>query len=356
MAEMEFTTAELVEANTQVWNLSFSYLKSMCLKCSLELGIAEALKKHGKPMELSELTSALSIPPSKFEPFYRFMTTLVHLELFTKKQDDSGATKYMLTPVSHLLLKDEAMSITPLITLFLDPTMCDSSTVLGPWFKSPKGTQFEYYFGKGLWDVTGEKPQFNKMFNEGMASDSRFVCDVLMTSCRDVFKGLKSVVDVGGGTGTMARGIAHAFPGIKCIVFDLPHVIDTIEDQQPGVEYVGGDMFASVPGANAVLLKWILHGWNNEECVKILQRCKEAIPPRAYGGKIIIIDMVIGAITNKHVCAVETQLLWDLFVRSIARGKERNEREWHNIFLSAGFTDYKITHFLGIRSIIELYP
>ncbi|XP_039138551.1 trans-resveratrol di-O-methyltransferase-like isoform X1 [Dioscorea cayenensis subsp. rotundata] len=356
MAEKEFTTAELVEAQAQVWNLMFGYLKSMCLKCSLELGIADVLKKHGKPMELSELTSALSIPPSKFEPFDRFMATLVHLELFGKKQDDLGATKYMLTPASHLLVKDEALNITPLIILNLDPFICDSSHVLAPWFKSPKESPFELYFGKGITDVLGEKPEFNKMLNEGMASDSRFVCNVVMTSCRDVFKGLKSVVDVGGGTGTMARSIAHAFPGIKCTVFDLPHVIDTVEDQQPGVEYVGGDMFASVPHANAVLLKWILNCWNNEECVKILQCCKEAIPPRADGGKIIIIDMVIGAVANKHVCAVETQLLHDLLLMSLAGGKERNEREWHTIFVSAGFTDYKITHFLGIRSIIELYP
>ncbi|XP_039138553.1 trans-resveratrol di-O-methyltransferase-like isoform X3 [Dioscorea cayenensis subsp. rotundata] len=255
MAEKEFTTAELVEAQAQVWNLMFGYLKSMCLKCSLELGIADVLKKHGKPMELSELTSALSIPPSKFEPFDRFMATLVHLELFGKKQDDLGATKYMLTPASHLLVKDEALNITPLIILNLDPFICDSSHVLAPWFKSPKESPFELYFGKGITDVLGEKPEFNKMLNEGMASDSRFVCNVVMTSCRDVFKGLKSVVDVGGGTGTMARSIAHAFPGIKCTVFDLPHVIDTVEDQQPGVEYVGGDMFASVPHANAVLLK-----------------------------------------------------------------------------------------------------
>ncbi|KAH7670283.1 O-methyltransferase COMT-type protein [Dioscorea alata] len=340
---MEFTAAELVEAHAQVCNLSFGYLKSMCLKCSLELGIADALKKHGKPMEVSELTSALSIPQSKFEPFNRFMTTLVHLELFAKKQDDSGATKYMLTPASHLLVKDEALNITPLVILNLDPIICDSSQVLA-------------LFWKRFWDVAGEKQEFNKMFNEGMASDSRLVCDVVMTTCRDVFKGLKSVVDVGGGTGTMARAIAHAFPGIKCILFDLPHVIDTLEEQQAGVEYVGGDMFASVPRANAVLLKWILHDWNNKECVKILQRCKEAIPTREEGGKIIIIDIVVGAVTNKYVCAVETQLLFDLLMMSLYSGKERNEHEWRNIFLSAGFTDYKITHFLGLRSVIELYP
>lgn len=255
MAEIEFTTTELMEAQTQVWNLLLSYLKSMCLKSSVELGIADALKKQGKPMKLSELTSALSIPPSKFDPFSRFMCTLVHLELFAEKEDDSGATMYALTPASSLLVKDEAMNIIPFLTLQLDPMICGSSHVLGPWFKCPTDTPFELCFGKRFWDVAREKPEFSKMFNEGMASDSRLVSLVVMTTYRDVFKGLKSVVDVGGGNGTMARSIAHVFPKIKCTVFDLPHLIDALEDRQPGVEYVGGDMFVSVPHANAVLLK-----------------------------------------------------------------------------------------------------
>ena len=53
MAQMEFTIIELVEAQAQVWNLLFSYLRPMCLKCLLELGITDALKKQGKPIELS---------------------------------------------------------------------------------------------------------------------------------------------------------------------------------------------------------------------------------------------------------------------------------------------------------------
>ncbi|KAH7672199.1 O-methyltransferase COMT-type protein, partial [Dioscorea alata] len=318
----------------QVWNLLFSYLKSMCLKSSLELGIADALKKQGKPMKLSELTSALSIPPSNSPRVIR------------RKAGDSGATMYVLTPASRLLVKDEAMNIIPFLTLHQDPMICDSSHVLGTWFKSPTETPFELYFGKGFWDVAREKPEFSKMFNEGMASDSRLVSDVVMMTCRDVFKGLKSVVDVGGGNGTMARSIAHAFPEIKCTVFDLPHVIDALEDRQPGVEYVGGDMFVSVPHANAVLLK----------CVKILQRCKEAIPSKIEGGKLIIIDVVVGAAANIHSSTIETQLLFDLLMMSLLSGRERNECEWRNIFQSAGFEDYKITYFSGVRSIIELYP
>ncbi|KAM0941838.1 putative trans-resveratrol di-O-methyltransferase [Dioscorea sansibarensis] len=356
MEEMTFSSEELLESQAHVWHLLFSYLKSMCLKCSLELGIADALMNHGKPMELTELASALSIPPSKIEAFGRFMTTLVHLELFSKRQEISGTTKYLLTPMSHLLVKKETMNMTPFLRLILDPLMCDSSHTLGPWFKSPKETPFEFHFGKRLWDVVDEKPEFNNMFNEGMASDSVLVGDVVMMTSMDVFKGLKSLVDVGGGTGNMARAIAHAFPGTKCTVLDLPHVIDTLKEDNSLVEFVGGDMFVSVPHAHAALLKWILHDWNDEECVKILQRCKEAIPSREDGGKIIIIDMVVGVTTDKHAYAVETQLLFDLLMMSLVSGKERNESEWKKIFLAAGFTDYKITPFLGLRSVIELYP
>ncbi|KAM0941833.1 putative O-methyltransferase domain, S-adenosyl-L-methionine-dependent methyltransferase [Dioscorea sansibarensis] len=194
------------------------------------------------------------------------------------------------------------------------------------------------------------------MFNDGMASDSVLVGDVVMMTCRDVFKGLKSLVDVGGGTGTMARAIAHAFPETKCTVLDLPHVIDTVKEDNSLVDYVGGDMFVSVPHANATLLKWILHVWNDEECVQILQRCKEAIPKRDQGGKIIIIDIVMGATTDKHPYAVETQLLFDLLVMIHLTGKERSESEWRSIILAAGFKDYKITPLLGLRSIIEIYP
>lgn len=64
---------------------------------------------------------------------------------------------------------------------------------------------------------------------------------------------------------------------------------------------------------------------------------------------------MVGASRNKHAYAVETQLLFDLLMMNFTSGRERNECEWRKIFLSAGFIDYKITHFLGLRSIIELY-
>lgn len=91
----------------------------------------------------------------------------------------------------------------------------------------------------------------NRVFNAGMA----FMMDFVVCE-RDVFEGLSSLVDVGGGTGTVARTIAGAFPHVKCSVLDLPNVIESIPaDADGAVDYIAGDMMKSVPSADAGLLK-----------------------------------------------------------------------------------------------------
>ena len=97
-----------------------------------------------------------------------------------------------------------------------------------------------------------------------------------------------------------------------------------------------------------------MHDWGDEECVKILKNCKEAIPPRDEGGKVVIIDIVIGAGQSEKKRR-EMQVVFDLFIMFI-NGIERDENQWKKIFFEAGFRDYKITPVLGVRSIIEVYP
>ena len=88
--------------------------------------------------------------------------------------------------------------------------------------------------------------------------------------------------------------------------------------------------------------------------MKILRQCKEAIKGRG-GGKVIIIDMVV---ENNKVEAglTETQLFFDMLMMILVTGKERNKNEWSKLFSDAGFSNYKITPILGLRSIIEVFP
>jgi trans-resveratrol di-O-methyltransferase len=101
-------------------------------------------------------------------------------------------------------------------------------------------------------------------------------------------------------------------------------------------------------------LQFILHDWGDEDCVRILKRCRDAVSAREPKGKLVIIDMVVGSTSNQTL--LEAQLLIDLSMMMLVTGKERDEEQWSRLFMDAGFTRYKISPVLGCRSLIEVYP
>lgn len=72
--------------------------------------------------------------------------------------------------------------------------------------------------------------------------------------------------------------------------------------------------------------QWILHNWSDEECIKLLKKCKGAIPAKENGGKSIVIDMVVDDAKHGHN-NVETQLFYDMMMMNYFGGRERTE-EW----------------------------
>ncbi|KAM7271659.1 hypothetical protein ACFE04_030873 [Oxalis oulophora] len=236
------------------------------------------------------------------------------------------------------------------------PSFLKSWESLSTWFKNDDPTPYYTAHKKLIWDLFGDDPKANKIFNDGMASDCHFVASILIKKCGGVFEGLKSLVDVGGGTGTMANVITQAFPDLKCIVLDLPHVVANLKDDN-NLKFVGGDMFKEIPSANAVLLKFILHDWNDGECVQILKNCKEAITKNDNKeGKLIFIDTVIGSISDEIEGSLDLQLLLDVGMMALVTGKERTEEEFAKIFKDPGLNNYKIYPILGARSLIEVFP
>ncbi|KAA8524305.1 hypothetical protein F0562_010728 [Nyssa sinensis] len=347
--------SELLQSQAHVWNQTFNFINSASLKCAVELGIPDAIHSHGKPMTLPELVRALPINPSKAHCIYRLMRVLVHSGFFVQQkvggheQENGG---YSLTPASRLLLKDEPLNARAFLLIVIDPIITKPWHFLSDWFQNDDPTAFNTAHGKGFWDYHAQEPRIGKFFDEAMASDSRLITNVLIKECKETFEGLTSVVDVGGGTGTVAGAIAKTFPHLKCTVFDLPHVIADLQGSE-NLDFVGGDMFEAIPPANAILLKWILHDWSDEECVKILKRCKEAIPSKDKGGKVIIIDIIMEK-EKADDESIEAQLSFDMLMMVLLTGQERNEKEWEKLFLAAGFSHYKTTSVLGLRSLIEV--
>lgn len=349
-------TRELLKAQAHVWNSVFN-LTGMFLKCAVQLNIPDAIHKHGQPMTVSELVAALQIQPTKSGCVHRLMRVLVHSGFFEERRlEPSDQIGYALNHASELLVKDSPFNSAAMVLAMLDPSFTKPYDCLSAWFLNNDRTAFETAYGMKVWEYTAQDPKFNQLFNDAMASDSRLLATVVINEWAGVFEGINSLVDVGGGTGLVAKAIADAFT-LECTVFDLPHVVTDLPGSN-NMKYVGGDMFKGIPPADAIMLKMVLHDWNDEDCIKILKQCKSAISStKDKVGKVIIVETVMKNPDNaKDEKFMELELAFDIAMMMAHASRERTEKEWAKLFFDAGFGGYKMYHVLGFRSLIEVYP
>ncbi|XP_015693527.1 acetylserotonin O-methyltransferase 1-like [Oryza brachyantha] len=362
----ELNTEDLLHGSAQVLHHFMSSLKSQALRCACGLAIPAALHRLGGAATAAALLDETGLHPSRLPYLRRLMRALAVSGIFvavsgaTAGNDDAGSaeTVYSLTPASRLLVGDRPSSA---MSAMLNPRPEAGFAMffkLEEWFRDKSGaggTLFKMAHGvTSPWELAREDGAYNTVLNKASAADTTLVMDVALRGRGgDVFRGLTSLVDVGGGYGTAAVAIARAFPHVKCTVMDLQQVISEAPDDG-SVQFVAGDAFESVPPAQAALLKNVLDCWSDEDCVKMLRQCKKAIATRDAGGKVVIINVVVGQGAN-DVAIRETQVLYDMYVMSVD-GIERDEHEWRKIFLEAGFSDYRIMPILGYQSIIEVFP
>ncbi|VAH00760.1 unnamed protein product [Triticum turgidum subsp. durum] len=317
----------------------------MALNSVVKLGIPDVLHRCGGAASLPELLSSVPLHPSKRPYLGRLMKMLAAAGIFTAEDipaggDGAPTTVYHLNTVSRLLVDDAGANRSSCMS----PCVLLGTTNL---FVSASLRLHQCLYGVGSRD-----PEFNALFNGAMGATSEFVAALAVRECSEVFAGITSLVDVAGGNGTTARTIAEAFPRVKCSVLDLPQVIQGISPDGT-VELVAGDMMEFVPPADAVLLKYVLHNWSDQDCVKILTRCRQAISHGAKAGKVIIIDTVVGSPSHQ---ILEGQVTMDLSMMMLFNGKAREEHNWHKMFMEAGFSHYKVHNVLGMRSLIEVHP
>ncbi|KAJ0797023.1 putative O-methyltransferase domain, plant methyltransferase dimerization [Helianthus annuus] len=348
---------ELFEAQAHIYKHVLNYATSMSLGCALELGIPDIVHNHGKPITIQELVSKLNLHIDKTPHLHRLMRLLIHSNFFSitklPDQDDEG---YALTAASKLLLNntcENQQNLLPFASLALDPVNMTPWQFLGKWFKGNKSTVFETAHGIPFWEFANKNPRYNRLFNDAMASDSQMM-SLVVKDCGEIFEGVESLVDVGGGTGLIAKILLEAFPRMTCTVLDLPHVVVGLTETR-NLKYVGGDMFSFIPSADAIFFKNVLHDWSDDKVLKILKRCREAIRFAGDKGKVIIIDIVVDAKHDRHEIT-ETKMVFDVLMMVLVAGRERTKVECEKLFLEAGFSRYKITPNFGLRSLIEVFP
>jgi len=159
-----------------------------------------------------------------------------------------------------------------------------------------------------------------------------------------------TVVDVGGAHGTLLAGVLRANPNARGVLIDLAHVVESAPKALAAlgigdrVEAIAGDFFTSVPAGDVYLLKQILHDWNDEQCVTLLQNCVRAM---RSGGKVVVVEMVVPEDGSPSMAQ-----MMDLNMM-VLPGRERTEREFSALFKAAGLTAAKVTPTHSPFSLVE---
>jgi hypothetical protein len=268
-AKEEVSTQNLHQGYVEIWHHGLFHVKSSALLCAVGLGIPSAIHWRGGAATISDIVTDTAVQPSKLPYLRRLMRMLTFCGIFAADQrnHDDGETIYKLTPVSQILVEDDRASssstpydMSPLLRVIVRPTTAVSTFFsLEAWFRDAGDrTLFEVAHGVHPWTLTKNDPEYNKAVNDSMVIDSGVLMDIMLKEVggtADIFRGLTSLVDVGGGLGVAAMAIARAFPHIKCTVLDLEQVISQAPSSDGTVEFVTGDMFEYIPPADAVFLK-----------------------------------------------------------------------------------------------------
>jgi SAM-dependent methyltransferase len=199
-----------------------------------------------------------------------------------------------------------------------------------------------------------QNPEQAKVFDEAMATFAP-VTAAAVTAAYD-FSWFSKLVDVGGGNGALLTGILKVNPNLRGIVFDLPHVADKARNKiaeeglQSRCEAIGGDFFKEVPsGADAYIIKHVIHDWNDQRAVAILKNIHRAM---RRDGKLLIVEGVYPPRIDQSDIS-RGAAANDVNVLVCTGGRQRSEAEFRSLCEAAGFSLTRIVPTPAQLSVIE---
>jgi acetylserotonin N-methyltransferase len=308
-----------------------AFRSSKAMFVAVSLGVFDALERG--PSQLQHLADRLGCVP---DPLERLLDACVGLTLLGK-QDGT----YSNTPTaSRYLCCHSPYSLAGYI-LYSDqvsfPLWAQLESAIrhgGPRWKEvfhEEGSIFDQFFR-----TQGAMRQFLKGMHGFGVLSSPLVISAFDLSAYRVF------VDVGGATGHLAVAALEQYPNMKAVIFDLPRIIDEIQDHSfpdsvaPRLAFAKGDFFCEemLPKGDLYGLGRILHDWGDDQALSILESLYRRLPP---GGGVLLAEKLL----NQEKTGPLSAHLQSLNMLVCTEGKERTLTEFRILLESAGFTDVR---------------
>jgi len=307
------------------------------------LGIPDVLAAGGKTA--AEVAAATSTQTAAMARLLRALAGLGVLE-----RGDGG--RFSLTEVGDRLRTGVPGTFKDAFIAESDPVHWQSWEYLADSVRTGLPRP-EPVLGLKAFDWYVKYPEHGEQFGRAMENISRFAASAVLEAYD--FSGVGTIMDVGGGNGSLALAILERYPAMRGRIVDLPY----IEDQAvAGIRAAGAegrcgfeacDFFESVPkGADLQVLKFILHDWTDEECARILANCRKALAP---GGRVLVVEMIVPEGTRPDFVK-----LMDLNMLVMTGGRERTESEFGTLFAKGGFRLSRVVPTRSPFSLLEARP
>ena len=324
----------------QLMQMLFGFAATRAIGVTAELRIADLLKDGAKTADELALQTGVHA-----RSLYRVLRACASVGVYA----EDSAKKFSLTPLAEPLLSDAPGSL----RAFAEMISCDWQ--FQTWAELPYSVKtgkpsFDKVHGKPAFDYFWSNEKAGKVFNDAMTSNSAFSSFAVVNAYD--FSSFEKLIDIGGGHGFLLASILAKNDNLKGVLYDMPAIVAEAEKLlkehvvTQKCETVGGDFFTSVPaGGDGYIMKHIIHDWNDEQCITILQNCRKAM---ADGGKVLVVEMVVPEGNEPSPAK-----FLDLQMLQYLPGCERTEKEYERLFDKAGLKLTRIIPTMSPFSIIE---
>ncbi len=325
---------QMVQMITGFWT-------SCCIYNAAKLNIADRLAE--KPQTAQQLAAATGTNPTFL---YRLLRALCSVGVFA----ENGSKEFELTPLGETLRSNVPGSMKAMAIAQLG----DHYPAWGNLMHSLRTGEiaFDNAVGVPVWKYYESHPEDGANFAEAMSNMTKMSLAHVLPAYD--FKSFSTIVDIGGGNGTMLCAILNEAKTSAGLVYDEPYLKEQARRniEQNGLSsrcsYAEGSFFDSVPtGGDLYIMKMILHDWNDDSAKKILGNVGKAM---SAGSKLLIIESVIPEGNDPH-----PGKFMDINMMAMTGGCERTEKDWNALISSCGLRLSRIitTHH-PLFSLIEV--
>jgi hypothetical protein len=329
-----------VAASQHLFQIGTGYMASTALWIAAKLDLASKLAAGPRAAaDLARETGANE------DALYRILRLLSSVGVF----EETAPRTFANNLPSSTMVAGAKGSTHPMMLWIADPTHL--RIYADALHSVMTGTPaMEKTFGIPVFEFFPRHPEISEVFNNAMTNFSAYVIPAALDAYD--FNGVRSVVDVAGGHGHVLMSILQRHPDATGVLFDLDHVIAGAipRIREAGLEArirtESGDFFKAVPaGADAYVMKHIIHDWDDEKARMILGAIRAAMKPE---GRVVLLETVLSPANQP-----DFGKLLDLEMMLLPGGRERTEEEFRALFASSGFTVTKIVPTSSPLSVIE---